>query len=203
LQLPGEIPLTLPSTLVDHRPDILAAEAQLHSASANIGVAVANRLPNITLGVNSYGSAAYALGDLFKSATTFWNLAGSVTQPIFDGGTLKAKQDSAQAAYEQARAQYRAVVISAFQNVADSLQTIQSDAVTLQATKNAEMASRKTLDIGQKQLMLGDISPIALLTIEQNYQQAKLAYVQAQAARYVDTVALFQSLGGGWWNTKN
>ncbi len=202
LQLPGEIPLTLPSTLVDHRPDILAAEAQLHSASADIGVAIANRLPNITLGVNSYGSAAYTLGDLFKSATTFWNLAGSVTQPIFDGGTLKARQTAAQANYEQARAQYRSTVISAFQNVADSLQTIQADAVTLQATKNAELAAKKTLDIGQKQLTLGDISPIALLTIEQNYQQAKLAYVQAEAARYADTVALFQSLGGGWWNNK-
>ncbi|HSY26143.1 MAG TPA: efflux transporter outer membrane subunit, partial [Burkholderiaceae bacterium] len=202
LQLPGEIPLTLPSTLVDHRPDILAAEAQLHSASADIGVAIANRLPNITLGVNSYGSAAYTLGDLFKSATTFWNLAGSVTQPIFDGGTLKARQTAAQANYEQARAQYRSTVISAFQNVADSLQTIQADAVTLQATKNAELAAKKTLDIGQKQLTLGDISPIALLTIEQNYQQAKLAYVQAEAARYSDTVALFQSLGGGWWNNK-
>ena len=203
LQLPGEIPVTLPSTLVDHRPDILAAEAQLHSASADIGVAIANRLPDITLGVNSYGSAAYSLGDLFKSGTSFWSLAGSITQPIFDGGTLKHKQDAAQAAFDQAKAQYRSTVISAFQNVADSLQAIQSDAVALQAAKNAEIAARKTLDIGQKQLTLGDMSPSALLTIEQNYQQAKLAYVQAEATRYTDTVALFQSLGGGWWNVKN
>jgi len=203
LELPGEIPVTLPSALVDHRPDILAAEAQLHSASADIGVAIANRLPNITLGVNSYGSAAYTLGDLFKSGTSFWNLAGSVTQPIFDGGTLRHKQDAAQAAFDQAKAQYRSVVISAFQNVADALQAIQSDALALQATKNTEIAAQKTLDIGRKQLTLGDMSPITLLTIEQNYQQAKLAYVQAQAARYTDTVALFQSLGGGWWNAKN
>ena len=203
LQLPGDIPLTLPSTLVDHRPDILAAEAQLHSASANVGVAIANRLPNITLGVNSYGSAAYRLSDLFKSGTAFWTLAGSITQPIFDGGMLKHKQGAAQAALEQAEAQYRSTVISAFQNVADALQAIQSDALALQAAKNAEIAARKTLEISQKQLALGDLSPGVLLTIEQNYRQAELIYLQAQAARYTDTVALFQSLGGGWWNRKN
>jgi len=201
--LPGELPLTLPSTLVDHRPDILAAEAQLRWASANVGVAIANRLPNITLGVNAYGSAAYQLGDLFKSGTSFWTLAGSVTQPIFDAGTLRHKQDAAQAAFEQAKAQYRSTVIAAFQNVADALQAIQSDALALQAAKNAEAAARKTRDIGRRQLQLGDISTLSLLTIEQNYQQAQLAYVQAQAARYADTVALFQSLGGGWWNETN
>ena len=198
--LPGELPVTLPSALVDHRPDILAAEAQLHSASAQVGVAIANRMPNISLGVNSYGSAAYKLGDLFKSGTAFWTLAGSVTQPLFDGGMLKHKQGAAQAAFEQAEAQYRSVVISAFQNVADALQAIQSDALALQAAKNAELAARKTRDIAAKQLKLGDISVLALLTIEQNYQQARLALVQAEAARYTDTVALFQALGGGWWN---
>lgn len=200
LQLPSEIPLTLPSTLVDHRPDILAAEAQLQSASAEVGIAIANRLPNISLGVNSYGSAAYTLSGLFKSSSTFWNLAGSVVQPIFDGGTLKHKQSAAQAAYEQAEAQYRATVISAFQNVADALQAIQADARALQAAKNAELAAHKTLVIAQKQLALGDISPAALLITEQNYQTAKLALVQAEAMRYTDTVALFQALGGGWWN---
>jgi NodT family efflux transporter outer membrane factor (OMF) lipoprotein len=197
LQLPGELPQTLPSTLVDRRPDILAAEAQLHAASAQIGVAVANRLPNITLGVNSYGSAAYQLGDLFKSGTAFWNLAGSVTAPIFDGGVLSHRQDAAQAAFDQAEAQYRSTVIAAFQNVADSLQAIQADTLALQAARNAEIAARKTFEIGQKQLQLGDVSPMALLTIEQNYRQAQVAYVLAQAARYSDTVALFQSLGGG------
>ena len=202
LQLPGEIPLTLPSTLVDHRPDILAAEAQLHSASAAVGVAIANRLPNITLGVNSYGSAAYSLGDLFKPSTTFWNLAASIAQPIFDGGTLKHKQEAAQATFEQAKSQYRSTVISAFQNVADALQAIQSDSLALQAAKNAELAASKTRNIGEKQLALGDISPIALLTIEQNYHQASVASVQAEALRYADTVALFQALGGGWWNRK-
>jgi len=203
LQLPGAIPLTLPSALVNHRPDILAAEAQLQAASAGVGVAIANRLPNITLGVNSYGSAAYSLADLFKSGTSFWTLAGSITQPIFDGAALKHKQEAAQAAFDQARAQYRSTVLSAFQNVADALQAIQSDALALQAAKNAEIAAQKTLDIGQKQLALGDLSRIALLAVEQNYQQAHLAFVQAQAARYSDTVALFQALGGGWWNAQN
>ena len=201
LQLPAEIPLTLPSTLVEHRPDILAAEAQLHAASAQVGVAVANRLPNIALGVESYGSAAYSLSNLFKSSTVFWNLAGSITQPIFDGGTLKHRQGAAEAAYQQAEAQYRSAVISAFQNVADALQAIQADALALQANKNAEAAEAKTYAIAQQQLALGDISPMALLTAQQNYQQAKVALVQAQANRYADTVALFQALGGGWWNT--
>ena len=201
LQLPAEIPLTLPSTLVEHRPDILAAEAQLHAASAQVGVAVANRLPNIALGVESYGSAAYSLSNLFKSSTVFWNLAGSITQPIFDGGTLKHRQGAAEAAYQQAEAQYRSAVISAFQNVADALQAIQADALALQANKNAEAAAAKTFAIAQQQLALGDISPMALLAAQQNYQQAKVALVQAQANRYADTVALFQALGGGWWNT--
>ena len=119
LTLPAEIPLTLPSALLEHRPDILAAEAQLHAASAEVGVAIANRLPNISLGVNSYGSSAYQLSDLFKSGTMFWNLAGNVVQPIFDGGTLRHRQSAAQAAYDEADAQYRATVIGAFQNVAD------------------------------------------------------------------------------------
>lgn len=203
LTLPAELPLTLPSTLVDHRPDVLAAEAQLRSASANIGVAIANRLPNITLGVNSYGSAAYQLSDLFKSGTAFWNLAGSVTAPVFDGGALKHRQDAAQAACDQAEAQYRSAVIAAFQNVADALQAIHADALALQAASNAEQAASKTLAIARRQLELGDISTMTLLGIEQNSRQAQVAYVQAQAARYADTVALFQALGGGWWAADN
>ena len=200
LQLPGEIPLTLPSSLLDHRPDILAAEAQLRVASANVGVATANRLPSITLGVNSYGSSAYSLADLFKAGTSFWTLAGGITQPLFDGGMLKHRQASAQATFEQTQAQYRATVISAFQNVADALAAIESDALALAAAKRAERSASKARDIARRQLALGDISPLLMLGVEQTAVQAKLVCVQAEAARYSDTVGLFQALGGGWWN---
>ncbi len=200
LQLPGELPLSLPSTLVEHRPDIRAAEEQLHSASADIGVAVANRLPNITLGVSSYGSSALSMADLFKSGTGFWELAGGITQPIFDGGTLKHRENAAQAAYDQAAAQYRATVQNAFQNVADALQAVQSDEAVLRAAQKALKAADKSLSIARRQLQLGDISALMLLSAEQTYQQAKLNQVQAQANRLSDTVALFQALGGGWWN---
>ncbi|MET3137758.1 NodT family efflux transporter outer membrane factor (OMF) lipoprotein [Undibacterium sp. GrIS 1.2] len=200
LQLPAELPLTLPASLVEHRPDVRAAEEQLHAASAAIGVAVANRLPNISLGVNTYGSAASSISDLFKAGTGFWTLAGNITQPIFEGGTLKHRQGAAQAAYDQAAAQYRATVIIAFQNVADALIAIQSDAIALKAAQRAERASAKSLAIVQRQLALGDISSANVLSSEQAYQQSRLNLVQAQAARLTDTVALFQALGGGWWN---
>lgn len=200
LQLPAELPLTLPASLVEHRPDVRAAEEQLHAASAAIGVAIANRLPNISLGVNTYGSAASSISDLFKAGTGFWTLAGNITQPVFDGGTLKHRQGVAQAAYDQAAAQYRATVINAFQNVADALIAIQSDALALKAAQRAEQAAAKSLAIVQRQLALGDISSANVLSSEQAYQQSRLNLVQAQAARLTDTVALFQALGGGWWN---
>lgn len=200
LQLPGELPLSLPSTLVEHRPDIRAAEEQLHAASAEIGVAAANRLPNITLGVAGYGSAALSMADLFKGGTGFWELAGGITQPLFDGGTLKHRESAARAAYDQAAAQYRATVLNAFQNVADALQAVKSDADALRAADKALSAADKSLHLAQRQLELGDISALAVLNSEQTYQQAKLNQVQAQANRLADTVALFQALGGGWWN---
>jgi NodT family efflux transporter outer membrane factor (OMF) lipoprotein len=200
LQLPTELPLSLPSTLVEHRPDVRAAEEQLRAASAEIGVAAINRLPNITLGINTFGSAALTLADLFKSKTGFWELAGGLTQPIFDGGTLKHHENAARAAYDQAAAQYRTTVLNAFQNVADSLQAIQSDAVALRAADKAERAAAKNLAIVRRQLTLGDISALMLVGAEQTYQQARLSLVQAQVNRLEDTVALFQSLGGGFWN---
>lgn len=200
LTLPGELPLSLPSTLVEHRPDIRAAEEQLHAASAEVGVAAANRLPNITLGVTGYGSSALSMADLFKSGTGFWELAGGITQPLFDGGTLKHRENAAQAAYEQAAAQYRATVQNAFQSVADALQAAQSDAAALKAADRALKAADRSLGIARRQLQYGDISPLMLLTAEQAYQQAKLNQVQAQANRLADSAALFQALGGGWWN---
>ncbi|MBV8665510.1 MAG: efflux transporter outer membrane subunit [Burkholderiaceae bacterium] len=199
LQLPTELPLALPSTLVEHRPDVRAAEEQLHAASAQIGVAAAARLPSITLGVNGYGSAALTMATLFKSGTGFWDVTGNVAQTVFDGGTLRHKEAAARAAYDQAAAQYRATVLAAFQNVADALQALDADARGLQAADKAERAAFKSLEIARRQLALGDISTLMLLGTEQTYQQARLALVQAQAARLADTVALFQALGGNWW----
>jgi len=199
LQLPQELPVSLPSKLVAQRPDVRSAEEQLHAASAEIGVSIANRLPNITLSANA-GSSATAISQLFTSGTGFWALAANLTQPVFQGGTLLHRQRAAEAAYEQAAAQYRSVVLTAFQNVADSLHAIQSDADALKASVAAERAAAKSLAIARSQLELGQISYLAVLNAEQTYQQAIVSLVQALANRYADTAALFQALGGGWWN---
>jgi NodT family efflux transporter outer membrane factor (OMF) lipoprotein len=191
--------VSLPSKLVEERPDIRAAEANLHSASAQIGVAVAAMLPDITLTANP-GSTALSLGSLFGSGTIFWTLAGDVTQPIFDAGTLLHKKRAAVAAFDEAAAQYKSAVISAFQNVADSLHALQSDGDALKTAVAAEAAAKTSLDITRRQLALGEVGYLAILQAEMAYQQALVNLVQAQASRYADTAALFQALGGGWWN---
>ena len=200
LELPQELPLSLPSRLVEQRPDVRAAEALAHSASAQVGVAFANRLPQFSINAN-IGSVATSMGDLFKSGSGLWSIAGALTQPIFDGGTLRHRKSAAEATYDQAMAQYRATVIAAFQNVADTLHALEQDADALRAATVAERASSRSLAIARRQVALGDISRLALLAAEQSYQQAVVAQVAARANRYVDTVALFQALGGGWWNT--
>jgi NodT family efflux transporter outer membrane factor (OMF) lipoprotein len=199
LDLPQELPLSIPAKLVEQRPDVRAAEELLHSATADVGVAVANRLPNITLSAD-LGSAATAITQLFTPGSGLWALAGNITQPIFEGGTLLHRQLAAEAALSGALAQYRGAVLTAFQNVADTLHAIQSDAEALRAALDAERAAEKSLAITRTQLALGDISYLALLNAEQTYQQAVMAKVQALANRYADTAALFQALGGGWWN---
>lgn len=199
LRLPHDLPVSLPSKLVEQRPDIRAAEANLQSASAQIGVAVANRLPNITLS-GGIGSTALSVDQLLTPGFGFWNATAGVTQPLFHGGALLHKQLAAEAAYDQAAAQYKSVVRVAFQNVADSLRAIQTDAVALQKAVVSEAASAKSLAIVRKRLELGDVNYLALLNAQQTYQQAVLSLAQAKAARYADTVALFQALGGGWWN---
>jgi NodT family efflux transporter outer membrane factor (OMF) lipoprotein len=200
LQLPPELPVSLPSKLVEQRPDIQSAEAQLHAASASIGVAVAARLPQFTLTGNA-GTASNLIGQFITTpGTAFWTLAGNVAQTVFDAGTLLHKERAAVAAFDQAAAMYRSTVITAFQNVADSLHALQSDAETLKAAYAAERAAFKSLEIVRRQLQLGAIGYLGLLTAQNTYQAALLALVQAQAARYADTSALFQALGGGWWN---
>jgi len=203
LQLPRDLPVSLPSKLVEQRPDIQSAEAQLHVASAQIGVAIAAQLPQLTLAASA-GTTANQIGQLFTTpGTAFWTMAGNVAQTIFDAGTLLHKKRAADAAFDEAAAMYRSTVITAFQNVADVLHALQSDAETLKAAYAAERAAFKSLEIARRQLQLGSIQYLALLTVEMTYQQALLALVQAQASRYADTAALFQALGGGWWNRED
>jgi NodT family efflux transporter outer membrane factor (OMF) lipoprotein len=199
LQLPQELPLTLPSKLVEQRPDIRAAEENLHAASAAIGVAIANMLPQISL-TGDYGSSALMIGALFGPGTAFGAVAAGATQTIFDGGALLHKKRAAEAAFDEAGAQYKEAVLTAFQNVADTLEALKSDADALAATARAETAAKTSLDIAKRQLALGAVNYLALLNAEQTYQQAVVNRVQAQAARLADTAALFQALGGGWWN---
>jgi NodT family efflux transporter outer membrane factor (OMF) lipoprotein len=199
LRLPQELPLSLPSQLVAQRPDVRQAEENLHAAGAQIGIAVANRLPNFMLSAD-IGSMALEAGQMFSSGTGFWTLAGSVTQPIFQGGALLHKQRAAQAAYLQAGEQYRSTVLTAFQNVADTLNAIEQDADELNAAAAARDAAKITLDLARQQWQSGYANYLALLNAEQAYQQAVINLVQAQANRYADTAALFQALGGGWWN---
>jgi NodT family efflux transporter outer membrane factor (OMF) lipoprotein len=199
LSLPQKLPLSLPSSLVRQRPDVRSAEAQLHAASAAVGVATANMLPQIALSAN-IGSAAAEMGNLFTSGTGLWGLVGGLTQPLFAGGALLHRKRASEALLEQAAAQYKSTVILAFQNVADSLRALQYDADALQAQDVAERAAARSLEISRRSVQLGETSPQTLLAAQQAYQQAVISLAQAQAERFADTAALFQALGGGWWN---
>jgi NodT family efflux transporter outer membrane factor (OMF) lipoprotein len=202
LQLPQELPVSLPAGLVEQRPDVRQAEANLHAASARIGVAIANRLPNISL-TASAGSTALAMNDLFTSGTGFWSVGADLTAPLFQGGALLHQERAAKAAYTQAAEQYRSTVLTAFQNVADTLTALEEDADGLKAAAAAEQAAKVTLDLAQRQWQDGYAGYVALLIAQQSYQQARINLVQAQASRYADTAALFQALGGGWWHRED
>jgi NodT family efflux transporter outer membrane factor (OMF) lipoprotein len=197
-QLPRALPVSLPSDLVRQRPDVRAAEATLHQANAQIGVAEASMFPQLTLS-GSYGSAATSISNLFDPSTVLWNIGANLLQPIFHAGELQARKRGAEAAYDQAFAQYRLAVLGAFQNVADVLQALEADAAALKAQSEAETAARESLEVTQKQFQFGAASFLALLVAQRQYQQARIGLAQAQATRYADTAALFQALGGGWW----
>ena len=197
LALADTLPVSMPARLVEHRPDIRAAEAQLHSASAQVGVARAARLPNIAL-TATLGSSALDAGTLFKSGAGFWSIGADLVQPLFKGGALRHQQRAAEAAYTQASFQYRSVVLTAFQNVADALHAVDADARALRSADAAEQAARRSLGIAQRQWQLGALAYPAVLLAQQSWQQASVALIAARAARYADTVALFQALGGGW-----
>jgi NodT family efflux transporter outer membrane factor (OMF) lipoprotein len=202
LELPQKLPVSLPSQLVEQRPDVRQAEENMRSASAQIGVAVANRLPNFNLTADA-GTMALTAAKIFSAGAGFWDLGASVTQPIFQGGTLLHRERAARAAYVQAAEQYRGTVVTAFQNVADALNALQRDADALKSTAAAADAAKVTLDLTRRQLEVGatgEGNQLALLNAQQTYQQATINLVQARANRYADTAALFHALGGGWWN---
>jgi NodT family efflux transporter outer membrane factor (OMF) lipoprotein len=197
LALPAELPVSLPARLIEQRPDVRAAEAQLRVASAQVGVAAAARLPTFALSA-TLGSTALSMGSLFKSGTGAWSIGADLVQPLFHGGMLQHQQRAAEAGYDQAAAQYRTAVLAGFQGVADSLQAIVSDAQALQACEEAERAARTGVEIATRQWELGAIGHPLVLQATQAQRQATLATIQARAVRYTDTVALFQALGGGW-----
>ncbi|MDQ6916904.1 MAG: efflux transporter outer membrane subunit [Pseudomonadota bacterium] len=198
IALPQELPLSLPSLLTRQRPDVQAAEALLHQASAQIGVATANEYPKINL-TGSLGEQSLRLGSLFAGPAV-WSVGAGLLQPLFHGGELEARRRAAVAAYEQADAQYRQTVLLAFQNVADALRALEADARTLKAQSDATAYARQSLELTQRQYQLGGTGILALLIAQQQFQQERLNLVTAQSARYADTAALFQALGGCWWN---
>lgn len=199
LNLPAKLPISLPSLLVRQRPDVRASEALLHAASAQIGVATANLFPQFPLSA-SYGRDSNTPQTLFNFSNSAWSLGAQLTQPLFDGGSLRAQRREAIAAFDVTYAQYRQIVLQGFQNVADSLRAIEADARALKTQRQAEIALRDTLKIAEQQVRLGGISYLSLLDTQRQYQQAVINRIKAQAARYTDTAALFLSLGGGWWN---
>ena len=199
LRLPVDLPVSLPSELIEQRPDVRAAEEQLHSASALIGVAFANMLPNFTISANG-GYMNTSLASFLSPQNALWTLAGNATQTVFDGGTLLHDLREARATYDAAAWSYRGTVITAVQNVANSLRAIQNDADALKAARDFERASKISFDLAQQQMQTGNASILILLTAQQTYLQAVIQVVQARAARLADTAALFQALGGGWWN---
>lgn len=200
-RLPRNIPVSLPADLVRQRPDVRISEAQLHQASAQVGVAIANRLPNIMI-YGDAGNAAIKLSTLFSSLTKFWDIGAIITQPLFNAGNLLHQQRAAEAIFQQYCAQYHSVLLVAFQNVADTLKAIQYDADALKAAAIAESTARKNLSLTGKEWTLGSVDYLHVLNAQNAYQQTSIILAQNQANRLLDTVALFQALGGGWWNRK-
>jgi NodT family efflux transporter outer membrane factor (OMF) lipoprotein len=199
IALPKQLPVTIPAVLVTQRPDVLQAEENLHAASGLVGVAIANRLPTLTLSAQG-GTQSNFFRDLFASGNGFWTIAAALTQPVFDGGTLLHKARGAWAALDQAKAQYRSTTLAAFQNVADSLAALQADADSYNTALAAAQAANETLRIVKFQVSLGQVAYLAILNAQQAALQAELTLIQARANRLADTAALFQALGGGWWH---
>ncbi len=199
LMLPENLPITLPSDLVRQRPDIVAAEAQLHNASANIGVATAAMFPSFTLN-GTYGQSSNALDTLLRRASNYWSLAADIAAPIFHGGTLWFRRKAAIAAYHQSLADYRQTILSGFSQVADLLRALEHDAETLRAQQQGFNAAEGSLRLIQVNYQAGTVNYLQVLAANTQYYQARIGYLQALAQRLQDTAALFVALGGGVWN---
>jgi len=199
LKLPGDVPLSLPSKIIEQRPDVRAAEEQLRATNAQVGVAIANRLPQFAI-TGAVGGNASVFSQMFSSGGPFWNVIASASQTIFDGNTLLHEQRAAEQALKQSAALYRSTVLSAYQNVADTLHAMLADADALSAAVVTERAAEEERDLTQARRAAGYTDYLTELTAEMTYQQAVLALAQARALRFGDTAALYQSLGGGWWN---
>ena len=199
LHLPKDLPFSLPSTIIRQRPDVRAAEEQMRSANAQVGVVIANRLPLVSI-TGGLSATATTFSQLFNYGSGGWSLAGDISQPIFQGFTLLHRQRAANQALIQAAAEYRSTVISAYQNVADTLHALQSDADALKAAAASEHTAKHAFDLTTRQYQTGYANLLTLLGTEETYDQAVIATAQAQANRYADTAALFEALGGGWWN---
>jgi NodT family efflux transporter outer membrane factor (OMF) lipoprotein len=187
--------------LVRQRPDILAAEAQLHGASAEIGVATAALFPSFTLN-GSYGVENTSFNNLFKNVSSIWSLGPNITAPLFHGGTLQSKRQAAIEGYNQSLANYRQTVLSALAQVADTLRALEHDAETLHAQSQALDTAEEALRLIQANYQAGIANYLQVLIANGQYHQAKIGYLQALAQRFQDTVALFVALGGGWWNAE-
>lgn len=201
ITLPDKLPVTLPSELVRKRPDILAAEAQLHSSSAEIGVTTAALFPSFTLN-GAYGQNSTAMSDLFKSNGNYWGLGANLNAPLFHGGSLWFKRRAAIEGYQQSLANYRQTVLGAFAQIADLLQALEHDAETLDAQSRGLRAAEEGLRLIQANYQAGIVNYLQVLIANSQYHQAKIGYLQAQVQRLQDTVALFVALGGGWWNAE-
>ena len=199
LVIPPDLPVAIPAKLVEQRPDVRQAEASLHQASAQAGVALAAMLPQFEI-TGDVGSTALAFKQLFKPYTGFWDAGASLTQSLFDAGALLHRKRAADAALDAAGSQYRAAVILAFQNVADTLRALKSDADAADASADSRRSTRAAFELARRQREVGAISEVALLAAEQTYLQAEIGWIQARASRLSDVAALYQALGGGWWN---
>ncbi len=196
--LPTELPLSLPSELVRQRPDILAAEAQLKAANAQVGIATAALYPRFTLNA-SYGQNSLKLASLFDSANSLWTLAANLSQPLFDGGTLRAQKRQAEAAYQEALVNYKQTLITSFSQVADVLRALENDANSLRIQQQSAQYASQASKLVNLRYKAGKASYLDLLNAQRQDQQTRIALVQAQAQRYQDSAALFTALGGGWW----
>ena len=200
LHLPTDLPVSLPSQLIEQRPDVRAAQEQLHAASAEIGVSIANLLPNFTINGN-IGYINTTLAGLLAPQNLLWLAAANATQTVLDGGSLFHQMQESKDLYNAAAWSYRGTVVTAVQNVSDALRALQNDADALRAARDFERAAKISYDLARQQMQTGNANVLLLLTAQTTYLQAVIQVVQARSARLADTAALFAALGGGWWNS--